>query len=168
MASNKLIVWLKFLKASSIVSFVKKSTIAADLLESEKCLRTVNATRWNSQLLMIRSILRIPEEKLNSLDTTVHLSAYECNILEDVVEILTPFETATYCIQGDNVVTSSMVVSCVHVLKKTFESLSEKFSTRFVAQLCSSIDKRLTRYEECDAFLTAAKKWTMKIRKMYS
>ena len=52
-------------KASSIVSFVKKSKIAADLLESEKCLRSANATRWNSQLLMIRSILRIPEEKLN-------------------------------------------------------------------------------------------------------
>ena len=90
------------------------------------------------------------------MDTTVHLSAYERNILEDVVEILTPFETATHCIQGDNVVTSSMVVPCVRVLKKTFKSLSEKFSTRFVAQLCSSIDKQLTRCEECDAFLTAA------------
>ena len=142
-------------KASTIVSFVKKSTIAADLLESEKCLRSANITRWNSQLLMLRSILRIPEDKLNSLDT-VHLSTYDRNILHDIVGILTPFETATHCIQGDRVVTSSMVVPCVRVLKKTLQSLSDKFSSRFVTQLCSSLDKRLTCYEESDTFLTAA------------
>ena len=98
-------------KASSIVSFVKKSTIATELLESEKSLKKDNATRWNSQLMMIKSILRIPEDTLNSLDT-VHLSTYERKILEEVVEILTPFETATHCIQGDKVVT---VVWLFHV-----------------------------------------------------
>ena len=104
---------------------------------------------------MLRSILRIPEDKLNSLNT-VHLSAYDRNILHDIVEILTPFETATHCIQGDRVVTSSMVVPCVRVLKKTLQSLSQKFSSWFVTQLYSFLDKRLTCYEESDTFLTAA------------
>lgn len=44
------------------------------------------------------------------------------------IEILTPFETATHCIQGDRVVTSSMIVPCT----------------------------RLSYYEDCEAFLMAS------------
>ena len=121
-------------KASSIVSHVRKSIHSSEILESEKRLKAANGTRWNSQLKMIRSVLRIPKEKLESLDTHI-LTAYERKILEDLVEILTPFETATHCIQGDKVVTSSMVVPCVRVLKSTIDSLSHKYSSRFVATL---------------------------------
>ena len=46
-------------KVSTIVSFSKKSTLAAEVLEAEKRLKTANATRWNSQLQTIRSVLRI-------------------------------------------------------------------------------------------------------------
>ena len=53
--------------------FIKKSTIATDLLEHKKSFKAANVTRWNSQLMMIRSILRIPEDTLNSFDT-LHLS----------------------------------------------------------------------------------------------
>jgi hypothetical protein len=35
--------------------------LSADILEGEKRLQTANATRWNSQLFMIRHILNIPE-----------------------------------------------------------------------------------------------------------
>ena len=112
-------------KVSTIVSFSKKSTLAAKVLEAEKCLKTANATRWNSQLQSIRSVLcmRIPGETLNSLNTT-HLSTYDHQILEDIVEILTPFETATQCIYGDKVVTSSIVIPCICVLKETLSTLS--------------------------------------------
>ncbi len=48
-------------KCSTIVSHVKKSTHATELLESEKRLKSATTTRWNSQLHMIRSILRISE-----------------------------------------------------------------------------------------------------------
>ena len=139
-------------KTSSIVSHVRKSIVSSEILESEKCLKAANVTRWNSQLKMIRSILRIPEEKLQSLDTH-KLTAYDRKILEDVVEILTPFETATHCIQGDKVVTSSMVVPCVRVLKSTIDSLSHKYTSRFVATLKASINDRLSKYENIDAFL---------------
>ena len=113
---------------------MRKSIVSSEILESEKRLKAANVTKWNSQLKMIRSILRIPEEKLQSLDTH-KLTAYDRKILEDVVEILTPFETATHCIQGDKVVTSSMVVPCVRVLKSTIDSLSHKYTSRFVATL---------------------------------
>ena len=142
-------------KVSTIVSYAKRSTTAADLLECEKKLKTANTTRWNSQLQMIRSVLRIPAQTLNALDTT-HLSTYDRKILEDLIEILTPFETATHCVQGEKIVTSSMAVPCVRVLKETMLSLSQKYSSRFVAALQASVEKRLTRYENCDAFLIAS------------
>ena len=99
-------------KVSTIVSFSRESTLAAEVLEAEKRLKTANATRWNSHLQSIRLVPRTPEETLNSLNAT-HLSIYDRRILEDIVEILTPFETATQCIQGDKVVTSSMVILCM-------------------------------------------------------
>ena len=49
-----------------------------------------------------------------------------------------------------------MVVPSIHVLIKTFESLSENYSSRFVAELRPSIDRRLSCYEECSAFWIAA------------
>lgn len=142
-------------KASGIVSHVKKSIHSSEILESEKRLKAANVTRWNSQLTMIRSILNIPEEKLESLNTN-QLTTYDRKILEDLVEILTPFETATQCIQGDKVITSSMVVPCVRVLKSTMENLCQKYTSKFVSTLKASVHKRLSKYEEYDAFLLAS------------
>ncbi len=142
-------------RVSAIVSHVRKSTLSSEILESEKRLAAANATRWNSQLIMIRSILRLPTDKLESLNT-VSLSAYDRTILEDLVEILTPFETATHCIQGDKVITSSMIVPCIRVLKSTVEDLSHKYTSRFVTTLKSSINKRLSMYEDIDEFLLAS------------
>ncbi len=42
-------------QCSKLVAFVRKSTIATDLLEGENRLQIDNATRWNSQLKLIRS-----------------------------------------------------------------------------------------------------------------
>ena len=93
-------------KASAIVSHVRKSIHAAEVLESERALQTATVTRWNSQLAMIRSILRIPEDQLDSLGTAHKLTAYDRKLLEDLIVILMPFESATHCIQGNKVVTS--------------------------------------------------------------
>ena len=55
-------------KASNTVNHVRKPIYATDILEDEKRLQAGNATRWNSQLRMIRSVLGAPEEKLKQLD----------------------------------------------------------------------------------------------------
>jgi len=99
-------------KVSTIVKHVRKSVNASEILESDKHLQTANVTRWNSQLKMIWSVLRVPDEKLTSLNTQT-LTVHDRKVLEDLVEILTPFEMATHCVQGDNIVTSSMIVPCV-------------------------------------------------------
>lgn len=64
-------------KVSGIVAHVKKSVHSSEILESEKRLQTATVTRWNSQLYMIKSILRIPAEKLNSIGTQHTLSQHD-------------------------------------------------------------------------------------------
>ena len=143
-------------KASAIVAHVRKSIHASEMLEPYRRLQTANATRWNSQLAMVRSILAVPAEKLRELNTPQQLTAYDRRILEDLMEILTPFESATHHVQGDQVVTGSMVVPCVKVLKAEMNKLSAKYSSNFVATLKASVDRRLSCYEEHDDFMTAS------------
>ena len=54
-------------KVSTIASLVRKSTIAAEIFEGEKRLQPSVPTRWNSQQLMIKSILEVKKTKRNSL-----------------------------------------------------------------------------------------------------
>ena len=49
---------------------------ATKLLEGEKKLQMANATRWNPQLKMIRSILDASTEKLDSLPDAPKLTKY--------------------------------------------------------------------------------------------
>ena len=127
-------------KVSDIVKHVRKLVNASEVLESEKRLQAANVIRWNSQLIMIHSILRVSDEKFTSLDTKT-LNVYDRKILEDLVKIFTPFETATHCVQGDSIVTRSMIVPCVKVLKSNVELL--KYTSKFMTTLKASVYSRL-------------------------
>lgn len=74
-------------KASKLVTYTRRSIKASDSLEGERNLQQQNATRWNSQLTMIRSILAVPKEKLDALDT-VKLNVYERQTLQELCEML--------------------------------------------------------------------------------
>ena len=56
-------------KVSNLVNYVRKSQHASKLLENEKRLQTATVTRWNSQLYMIQSVLKVLEEKLNIVNS---------------------------------------------------------------------------------------------------
>ena len=74
-------------KASKIVNFVRKSiplVHASTILEDENRSQASNVTRWNSQLKMIRSILKVPEEKLNKIEYTLKLNAYERRVFKEL------------------------------------------------------------------------------------
>ncbi|CAC5383208.1 unnamed protein product [Mytilus coruscus] len=75
--------------------------LIANILENEKRLQSDNATRWNSQIIMIRSILAVPEEKLAKTGASVQLSPYERKLLMELCSILKPFEDATIMVQKD-------------------------------------------------------------------
>ena len=67
----------------SFCSYIcKKSTYATDLLRNKR-LQYANATGWNSELLMISSILRILKEKLNQLECS-KLTTYDHSLLQDL------------------------------------------------------------------------------------
>ena len=100
-------------RCSKLVAFVRKSTIATDLLEGQNRLLADNATRWNSQLTMIKSFLSIPESKLSMLEGTPPLTTHDRNILKDIVEILTPFQEATDFVQVSCVPFAGYIVPCV-------------------------------------------------------
>ena len=64
-------------KVSAIFAHVKKSVHSSEVLETEKCLQTATVTRWNSQRSMIKPILKIPADKLNSINAHHTLSPYK-------------------------------------------------------------------------------------------
>ena len=81
-------------KVSTIISYVHKSFIATDILSNKNQLLSGVPTHWNSQIIMIKSILKVDKEKLNTLNTA-KLASYELNSFRDFVEILSLFEEAT-------------------------------------------------------------------------
>ena len=128
-------------KAANIVSHVRKSQVATELLESERRLQCQNATRWNSEVTSIKSILRVPEDKLRSRDSAPQLSAYDRKILQDMVTILQHFQEATNLVQGENVVTASVAIPCIHGLRQSLESLSTTCNSRMLLALQTSLEK---------------------------
>lgn len=69
-------------KAANIVTFVWISINASNILENEKRLQADNVTRWNSQIVMLRSVLAISEEQLPKYEVPFQLSTYKKEILK--------------------------------------------------------------------------------------
>lgn len=143
-------------KAAKLVSFVRRSTHATDFLEGEKRLQQANNTRWNSQLIMIRSILNVPHEKLSALDSPVKLTAFERTTLQEMCDMLKPFEHATMFAQKENTVSASLVVPCVRGLKHAMKKLNVKYNCNLMSGLRAAVDKRLTQFEQSDVYTMAS------------
>jgi hypothetical protein len=142
-------------KAAKLVSYVRKSTHATDFLEGEKRLQQANNTRWNSQLIMIRSILNVPHEKLSALESPVKLTAYERTTLQEMCDMLKPFEDATMFAQKENAVSASLVVPCVKGLKHKMKKLNVKYNCSLMSGLRAAVDNRLTQFEQSDVYVMA-------------
>ena len=143
-------------KASKMVSYVRKSSLASDLLDGGPKLQAKNDTRWNSTNKMLKSILHADTEKLDQLDCPTKLTKYELTLIREVTDILSPFESATTQCEGQNIVTSSLVIPCVRGLRAEMEELSSTYKSKMVATLRSSIDRRLTKFEQTENFQIAA------------
>ena len=65
----------------SLASFVSRSTVAADVLKDETTLQADNATRWNSQLKMIQSVLAVSDSVLSQVENAPKLTTHEKNLL---------------------------------------------------------------------------------------
>ncbi|KAG7168391.1 Transposable element Hobo transposase-like 2, partial [Homarus americanus] len=138
-------------KTAKIVSYVRRSTVATELLEGENRVEAANVTRWNSQVKMVRSVLALPEDKFSLLKEDVTLlGAYEKNMLQDIVQEATDYA------QRQNTVSASKVVTRVRGPRQRLEQRKSKYNNNFVAALKSSPGKRLTQYEASKQFGVAA------------
>lgn len=134
-------------KCSKLVSHVRKSTVATEILELEKKLQIANSTRWNSQLKMIRSVLAVDPLKLEELKEAPTITLHERNILKDLIEILSPFEEATDFAQIQNHPSAGYVIPCIRGLRHQLICLQSKFNTPLVTTLKLSLEERMTRFE---------------------
>ncbi|CAC5410303.1 unnamed protein product [Mytilus coruscus] len=130
-------------KVSKIVSHVRKSIFTSEFLEDEKRLQAINATRWNTQMHMIRSILEILETKLDKLDCA-NITAYDRKVLIKICKILKPFEDATFLVQREINVSGSMVIPVTLAI-----NLDQ-------SALLASLSKRLSQYEDDEVYKTAS------------
>jgi hypothetical protein len=142
-------------KVWNLVSHVRQSTSATDLFDGCTKLQAANKTRWNSQLKMLRSVLKVPQDVLNSLAYSAKPTAYEMKLVSELCEVLLPFEEATDAIQGELIVTSGMVLVCVRGLRAEMQRLRDIYSSRLVTTLQDSIEKRLAPYEVMDDYKLA-------------
>ena len=134
-------------KISRLVSHVRHSTHASELLEGEVRLQIANATRWNSQLTMIESLLKVSPETMKKIDFSGKLNSHEENIAKDLLEILAPFKWATDMTQGQEKVTAGVVMPVIRGLKAALQELASKYQCKMVTTLKHSVDTRLSKYE---------------------
>ena len=146
-------------KASKLVSFARKSTIAADVLEGQKRLQTASETRWNSQLIMLRSVLAVPArdlERIDGLNPALLPSAYERNIMQEMCDMLVPFEEVTKMAQKQESISSSLVVPCIRGLMRKVDTLTATYNGGLMQRLQTAAKDRLQPFEEESVFRMAA------------
>ncbi|CAF3382037.1 unnamed protein product [Rotaria sp. Silwood2] len=121
----------------------------ADLLDDlNKKINKMNITRWNSEYMLIKSILSIGKKDLESItkimDSPIKCSSNDFVILEEIIDVLEPFSEISIKCEAETIVTVSLVVpAIVHLithLRDVKENLS--YCSKLVEQLQLSIEKR--------------------------
>ena len=83
---------------------------------------------------------------MEMLDFSCKLNKYEMKILEEITEILNPFEIATDQCQGQDLVTASLILPCIRGIRSELTTLSSTYKSKFVTTLISSVNTRFARY----------------------
>ncbi|CAF1473290.1 unnamed protein product [Adineta ricciae] len=149
-------------KCQALAKFSHKSTKIADTLDQlNKHMNKSNVTRWNSEYLLIKSILSLGKNDADSItplmDSPVKFSNNDFIVLEEIVIVLDPFYEIPIKCQAEAAVAASLVVpSVVHLITHLRDIKSEvKFCGPLVQQLQSSLEKRfcgiMKRLNQADA-----------------
>lgn len=142
--------------SKNIVSRSKFSAlIAEELREFNKKFAKRVVTRWNSILMMARSVLSVTPDQFKKIrekmptysqkqkdaKKSFELSLKEREILKELVQILEWFENVTDEFQS-NRVSISRVYPCVTFLRNKLSTSSYTYTTRFCEALLTSLEKR--------------------------
>jgi len=109
-------------KCQALAKFSHKSSKIADLLDQLNThINKMNVTRWNSEYMLIKSILSIGKNDLELItplmENPVKFSNNDFIILEESINILEPFYEISIKCQAEVAVTASLVIpSIVHLI----------------------------------------------------
>ncbi|CAF4069257.1 unnamed protein product [Rotaria sordida] len=138
-------------KCRVLAKFSHKSSKMSDLLdEINKHINKMNVTRWNSEYLLIKSILSIGKNDLESItklmDNSIKFSNNDLIVLEEIIDVLEPFYEISIKCQAETIVTASMVVPAVVHLLSHLRDMKENilFCTKLVQQLQISLETRFS------------------------
>ncbi|CAF0828407.1 unnamed protein product [Adineta ricciae] len=126
-----------------IAKFAHKSSKIADLLEPlNKNIYKYNLTRWNSEYMLIKSIVSIT----SSMENPIKFSSNDFAVLEDLIDVLDPFCDISMKCQADHVVTTSLVAPSITRLVGHLRDIKEhvKFCLKLVQHLQESIKTRFS------------------------
>lgn len=155
-------------KCQTLTQCAQKSQKIADLLDHlNKHIERTTLTRWNSEFMLVKSILSINREDLDSItnlmENPVRFSTSDLALMKDIIDILEPFYEVSLKCQGEKIATVSLVVpSIVHLLLH-LQSFNESSTDcyKLVQQLQFAIERRfagivnrlkLTDIQENDPF----------------
>lgn len=138
-------------KCQTLVKFSTQSSVVADLLDGlNKHMNKMNMTRWNSEYMLIKSILSIGKTDIESIvkqmDTPFAFLQNDFMILEEIINILEPFNEISIKCQSETIATISLVVpGIVHFINHLSDIKANlSFCSKLVEQLQSSIEKRFS------------------------
>ena len=126
-----------------------KATQIAELLdEIGKTINRSNMTRWNSEYMLIKSILVLGKTTIDEITDIIDDDELKFNntdflVLQEAVDILEPFAEITLRIQSESVVTASLVVpSVVHIIDhlRTIKS-----HVSFLKTMCVELELSVNR-----------------------
>jgi hypothetical protein len=138
------------LKCVKLAQRSYKSTKIADLLEDiGKAINRSNVTRWNSDYMLIKSIVALGKTTVDEItdlidDNELKFNSNDFIVLQEAVDVLEPFAEITLRIQSESVVTASLVVpSVVHIIDHLHNIKSHvSFLKMMCIRLEESIDRR--------------------------
>ena len=141
-----------FAKCKQLSQKSHKSTKVADILDNvDKRLNRSNTTRWSSEYVLIRLILRIDKKTIQDIMSAIGDDALSCsssdfNVLEEVIEILEPFADIIVICQSESTDTNSIVVPAIIHLIHHLKRMNSKISLleKLVVQLDQSINIRFS------------------------
>ncbi|KAM7283095.1 zinc finger BED domain-containing protein 6-like [Ixodes scapularis] len=154
------------LKCKNIVRHVRSSSITTTKLQEEQersgkvpalKLTQETETRWNSVLYMLKRILEVGEALTFTLTKLPQapspLSAEDIMLIEDVVQILDPFEEATKLLSGDQYTTVSLIVPAVcgiatELNERIEPALKTAVAKEVLRDCVSALHRRMYAYEK--------------------
>ncbi|XP_016891160.2 LOW QUALITY PROTEIN: zinc finger BED domain-containing protein 1-like [Cynoglossus semilaevis] len=117
-------------KIKAVVEYFQRSTVASDKLKAiqqqmgqeQLCLRQDVATSWNSTYYMLKRFIEVKDPAIFTLvlinAPVSALSTEECEIVQETVDILKPFEEVTVEVSTERFVTASKVILMARGLQR--------------------------------------------------